>query len=347
MRGIVGHPADLDRHAGVMKALSEFPNIKLLPSNDGVGTDWSPDKGTQLINDLINSGGYDNIQGIWTSGIDQQVVDAIKAAGKPFVPIVGADLKGFVEQLLNLSGNYDGLEGLAVYNPAAIGGAGALDCLLDALRPACLGDPVRSGVGLETTAVAAAARRALGIERLVTHLAARAVATLIDAAIDGDDPADTGPEREADHGAGSAACPESKLGQPERPGVVDHRGRQAQRVTDGTRHRLSRPGPRDVHEEAGRAGRRVVQPRDADADAAHPRAAADRLRTDLGEPCHHTIRTLGRRCPDLVSVEHPPVVSVVLHDDSLDIRPAEIETEVAARGLAAALGHQVSPVTRA
>jgi len=131
MRGIVGHPADLDRHAGVMKALDENPGIHLLPSNDGVGTDWSPDKGTQLITDLINNGGYDDIQGIWTSGIDQQVVDAIQAAGKPFVPIVGADLKGFVEQLLNKKTDtnpdgtkYEGLTGIAVYNPAAVGGAG-------------------------------------------------------------------------------------------------------------------------------------------------------------------------------------------------------------------------------
>ena len=84
-----------------MKALSENPGIKLLPNNDGVPTGWDPDKGTKLITDLINSGGYDNVQGIWTSGIDQQVVDAIKAADKPFVPIVGADLKGFVEMLLN------------------------------------------------------------------------------------------------------------------------------------------------------------------------------------------------------------------------------------------------------
>jgi len=132
MRGIVGHPADLDRHQGVLRALGEFPNIHLLPSNEGVGTDWNPDKGTELINGIINDGTYDTIDGIWTSGIDQQVVDAIQAAGKDFVPIVGADLKGFVEQLLNLSGDYEGLEGLAVYNPAAIGGAGvklALDAL--------------------------------------------------------------------------------------------------------------------------------------------------------------------------------------------------------------------------
>jgi ribose transport system substrate-binding protein len=132
MRGIVGHPADLDRHQGVMRALSEYPNIKLLPNNEGVDTGWNPDKGTELANGIINDGTYDTIDGIWTSGIDQQVVDAIQASGKDFVPIVGADLKGFVEQLLNLSGKYEGLEGIAVYNPAAIGGAGvklALDKL--------------------------------------------------------------------------------------------------------------------------------------------------------------------------------------------------------------------------
>lgn len=130
MRGIVGHPADLDRHAGVMRALTENPNIKLLPSNDGVGTDWLPAKGTELANGIINDGTYDTIDGIWTSGIDQQVVDAIKAAGKPFVPIVGADLKGFVSRLLNKGGGYEDLEGIAVYNPASVGGAGVTLALM-------------------------------------------------------------------------------------------------------------------------------------------------------------------------------------------------------------------------
>ena len=133
MRGLAGHPADNDRHQGVLKALAENPGIKLLPNNEGVATGWDPDTGTKLITDLINSGGYDNVQGIWTSGIDQQIVSAIKGAGKPFVPIVGADLKGFVEMLLNKDGNYEGLKGLAVYNPAAIGGAG-LKLALQALN---------------------------------------------------------------------------------------------------------------------------------------------------------------------------------------------------------------------
>ncbi len=124
MRGIAGHPADNDRHEGVLKALADYPGITLLPSEDGVATSWSPDEGTKLINDFINSGQYDDIEGIWTSGIDSQIVDAIQAAGKEFVPIVGADLKAFVGYLLNEDGTKEGLEGIAVYNPAAVGGAG-------------------------------------------------------------------------------------------------------------------------------------------------------------------------------------------------------------------------------
>jgi ribose transport system substrate-binding protein len=123
-RGIIGHPADNDRHQGVLRALSEHPDIELYPSEDGVGTNWDPATTTQLANDLLASGEYANIDGIWTSGMDSQVVDAIQAAGQDFVPIVGADLRAFVEQLLNVSGEYEGLEGIAVYNPAAVGGAG-------------------------------------------------------------------------------------------------------------------------------------------------------------------------------------------------------------------------------
>src|SRR5262245_16840006 len=123
-RGIPGHPAYTDRHEGFMKALAENPGIEVVPNEEGVHTNWDPATATQLANDFIASGEYDNIQGIWTSGMDSQVVDAIKGANKPFVPIVGADLRAFVEQLLNVSGDYEGLTGIAVYNPAAVGGAG-------------------------------------------------------------------------------------------------------------------------------------------------------------------------------------------------------------------------------
>ena len=122
-RGIAGHPADTDRHTGFMKALSEHPGFKVLPSNDGVFTGWDPTTATNLANEFISSGQWDKIDGVWTSGMDSQVVDAVKAAGKDQKPIVGADLGAFASYLLDSAG-YPGLVGAAVTNTAAVGGAG-------------------------------------------------------------------------------------------------------------------------------------------------------------------------------------------------------------------------------
>ena len=123
MRGLAGHPADSDRDIGFKEVLADYPDIKVVPNADGVATGWDPATTTGLINDFLAAGSYDTIQGIWTSGMDSQVVDAIKAANKPYVPIVGADLGAFVTQLLDET-DYPGLEGAAVTNTAAVGGAG-------------------------------------------------------------------------------------------------------------------------------------------------------------------------------------------------------------------------------
>jgi ribose transport system substrate-binding protein len=123
MRGFAGHPADTDRHTGFNRALEEHPGIEVVPGPDGVHTGWDPATTTTLINDFIASGQYDEIDGIWTSGMDSQVVDAIQDANLDFVPIVGADLGAFVAQLLDEE-NYPGLVGAAVTNTAAVGGAG-------------------------------------------------------------------------------------------------------------------------------------------------------------------------------------------------------------------------------
>ncbi len=122
-RGIAGHPADTDRDTGFQKALSETPGIEVVPNNEGVHTDWNPTTATNLANEFISSGQYDTIDGIWTSGMDSQVVDAVKAAGKEYKPIVGADLGAFANYLGDAT-NYAGLEGAAVTNTAAVGGAG-------------------------------------------------------------------------------------------------------------------------------------------------------------------------------------------------------------------------------
>jgi ribose transport system substrate-binding protein len=123
MRGFAGAGADTDRHTGFTNILKEYPDIKILPNNDGVATQWDPAITTQLTNDFIASGDYDTINGIWTSGMDVEVIDAIKAADKKFVPLVGTDRGGSVSKFLDDTG-YPGLDGAAVTNTAAVGGAG-------------------------------------------------------------------------------------------------------------------------------------------------------------------------------------------------------------------------------
>ncbi|HEX3428910.1 MAG TPA: substrate-binding domain-containing protein [Candidatus Limnocylindrales bacterium] len=122
-RGLAGHPADSDRDIGFKNALKDFPNIKVVPNSDGVFTGWDPAKATQLAQEFISSGQYDKINGIWASGMGKQIVDAIKAGNKKFVPIADADVGGFVTQLLDPTGFPD-LKGAAVTNTAAVGGAG-------------------------------------------------------------------------------------------------------------------------------------------------------------------------------------------------------------------------------
>jgi len=122
-RGIAGNSADSDRDKGFKNVLKDYPNIKVVPTADGVFTGWDPATATKLTSDFIASGQYDQINGIWASGMGKQIVDAIKANGKKFVPIADADVNGFVSQLLDPT-NFPGLQGAAVTNTAAVGGAG-------------------------------------------------------------------------------------------------------------------------------------------------------------------------------------------------------------------------------
>ena len=115
MRGIAGHPADTDRDTGFQRALKENPGVTIAATTV---TKWDPVTATQQINDVMSAG--TKFDGIWTSGVDSNIVDALKAANHPYVPIVGADNAGFVTQLLAA----DGPKGAAVTNPASIGGAG-------------------------------------------------------------------------------------------------------------------------------------------------------------------------------------------------------------------------------
>src|SRR6059058_1236515 len=116
MRGIAGVPADTDRHTGFKQALKKYPGIKVVKQTF---TGWQFAPGGKQILDILNSGV--KVDGVWTSGIDYTVVNAFKTAGKPYVPVVGADNNQFLKQLMTVKG----FSGVAVTNPATIGGAGA------------------------------------------------------------------------------------------------------------------------------------------------------------------------------------------------------------------------------
>jgi ribose transport system substrate-binding protein len=115
MRGIDGVGADTLRDEGFQAALADFPDIVVVAE---VFTDWSVTTGAQQALEIITT---QEVDGIWTSGIDYSVVEQFAAAGLPYVPIVGADNNAFIEQLLTLGD----LSGVAVTNPPSVGGAGA------------------------------------------------------------------------------------------------------------------------------------------------------------------------------------------------------------------------------
>ena len=115
MRGIAGVSADTDRDNGFKRAMKEFPNVNVVHE---VFTGWQQDQGKQQMFDFLATG--IPFDGVWTSGIDNVIVDAFVESGVPLVPIVGADNAGFVSMLASV----DGLSGAAVTNPGSVGGAG-------------------------------------------------------------------------------------------------------------------------------------------------------------------------------------------------------------------------------
>ena len=93
MRGIDGVPLTPIATRASPKLRKTIPDIKVT----SVFTGWALNKTAQATKNLLASG--KPIDGVWTSGIDSTVVDAYKTAGKPFVPVVGADNNGFIGQL--------------------------------------------------------------------------------------------------------------------------------------------------------------------------------------------------------------------------------------------------------
>ena len=111
MRGIQGVQADTDRDEGVKEVLKNYPGITLKE----VWTGWDYTKGGEIAVQEFTAKQY---AGVWTTGTDYTVSNAIKTAGRNYVPVVGQDTNEWAKLLL------DGRPGAVVTNPAVIGGAG-------------------------------------------------------------------------------------------------------------------------------------------------------------------------------------------------------------------------------
>lgn len=111
MRGIQGVQADTDRNDGVQAVLKDNPGITMKE----VWTGWDYTKGGEIAVQEFTAKQY---AGVWTSGTDFTVSNAIKTAGKDYVPVVGQDTNEWIKLLL------DGRPGAVVTNPAVIGAAG-------------------------------------------------------------------------------------------------------------------------------------------------------------------------------------------------------------------------------
>jgi len=170
-RGFAGAGADTDRDTGFQNVLKDYPNITVLPNKQGVATQWDPAITTQVTNDFIASGDYDKATGIWTSGMDVETIDAIKAAGKKFIPLVGTDRGGSVTKALDAT-NYPGLDfselARDVRREVLVPLLGHDHVVLDAHADASVFLGHREIVGLER--LLADAVEASAARRLVSHL---------------------------------------------------------------------------------------------------------------------------------------------------------------------------------
>lgn len=115
MRGIDGVPADADRDQGFREVLEDYPDINVISE---VYTGWDYSQAGQQALDIF---GTQEVDGVWTSGTDYTVVNAMETAGHPLVPLVGQDTNEFVNQILNMHPDF---VGAVATNPAAIGAVG-------------------------------------------------------------------------------------------------------------------------------------------------------------------------------------------------------------------------------
>ena len=106
--GISGNPADVDRHAGQMEVLKQYPDIKVVT----VFGKWDDGTAQRVTADALAANSH--IDGMIVSGGSTGAVRALMDAKHPFVPVAGEAENGF-RKLIADHGK-DGLAGISIGN---------------------------------------------------------------------------------------------------------------------------------------------------------------------------------------------------------------------------------------
>ena len=186
--------------------------------------------------------------------------------------------------------------------------------------------------GFETAVIAAVAGRAVRIDRLMADLTRRAIVAELDAAIDGDHPADSGSQHQPDHGGCPPAGAQPEFCQAEGSSVVDHGHRDPEGGCNGRGNRSTCPSAGDVHQEPGGARSRVIQSRNPDARRDDTRPLVDRRSADGTDRLDDGVWPGGCRRPDLTGAEGSPRAVGQFDDRPFHVGAAEVQPEVPGHG---------------
>ena len=90
LRGTAGTTTDAQFHAGVLKALEKFPDVKIVAE---IYTDWTASKAQTELNSVLPT--LDEVKGLVTQGGDAYAaVQAFKSAGYSKLPVIAGDNRG-------------------------------------------------------------------------------------------------------------------------------------------------------------------------------------------------------------------------------------------------------------
>lgn len=90
LRGTAGTGTDDEFHAGVLKALEEYPDVKVVAE---IHTDWTASKAQTELNAVLPT--LDTVDGLVTQGGDAYAaVQAFQSAGYDTLPVIAGDNRG-------------------------------------------------------------------------------------------------------------------------------------------------------------------------------------------------------------------------------------------------------------